>query len=111
MPSGRITVFDTEGRFGFLQPSEGGQDVYVSADELEDADELRPGDIVDYELSEEDEQSDEGPHAQNVRITERAPEDNPSGRVVTGGPPPTWDRLEEVEQELRSSGRRRRRRR
>jgi cold shock CspA family protein len=107
MPQGRVKVFDTERRFGFLQPSEGGRDVFVHASEVEGEDELRPGDVVEYEEGE----GDEGPAAQSVTVIERAPEDVPTGRVVAGGGPPTWDELERLHRDQRSDRRQRRRRR
>jgi CspA family cold shock protein len=107
MPTGRVKVFDDERNFGFLKPVEGGNDIFVHASELQDVDTLRPGDVVEYEVGE----GDDGPQATGVRIAQRAPEDNPAGRVVTGGPPPTWDRLEELDRERRQQRRQRRRRR
>lgn len=107
MPTGRVKVFDDEGNFGFVQPLDGGRDVFVHASEVDGVDILRPGDVVEYELH----QGDDGPQATSVRIAERAPEDNPTGRVVTGGPPPTWDELEAIERQTRYDRRQRRRRR
>lgn len=106
MPTGRVKMFNTERKFGFAQPSDGGRDVFVRASDVEDAESLRPGDIIEYELGE----NDEGIHATNVRVTERAPEDNPAGRVVSGAPP-TWDELEAISRDLRQDRRQRRRRR
>lgn len=107
MPTGRVKMFNTERNFGFAQPTEGGRDVFVHASAVDGTEPLRPGDIIEYELAE----SDSGLQATNVRVTERAPEDNPAGRVVTGGAPPTWDKLEEISRELRQDRRQRRRRR
>lgn len=105
MPTGRVKVFDDERNFGFLQPLEGGQDVFLHVSEV-DAEALRPGDLVEYELEEDD----EGPRATSARVTERAPEDNPTGRVLAGAPP-TWDELDDIHRQSRESHRRRRRRR
>ncbi|MBW3577337.1 MAG: cold shock domain-containing protein [Actinobacteria bacterium] len=106
MPTGRVKVFDEERNFGFVQPIEGGEDVYVHASTLEGT-VLRSGDVIEYDVQE----GDDGPQATSVRIAERAPEDNPAGRVVVGGPPPTWDELEQIEREKRQRRRQRRRRR
>jgi cold shock CspA family protein len=103
----RVKVFDEERRYGFLQPLEGGRDVFVHASEVEGDDVLRPGDVVEYDLAE----GDDGHHAAGVRVLERAPEDNPAGRVVTGGAPPTWDQLERIQRDMRQQRRQRRRRR
>lgn len=107
MPTGRVKVFHTDRSFGFIQPTEGGVDVYVHESNMEAETAPRPGDVVEYELSDE---QDDGPKAATARVTERAPEDNPAGRVVTGAPP-TWDQLEEIDRERRSDKRQRRRRR
>lgn len=106
MPTARVKVFDKERSFGFAQPAGGGRDVFVHAENIEGEDILRPGDIIEYELAE----TDEGRQATNVRVTERAPDDNPAGRVVSGAPP-TWDELEEISRDLRYDRRQRRRRR
>lgn len=105
--SGRVKVFDEERNYGFLQPLEGGRDIFVHASEVEDGATLRPGDVVEYDLT----KTDDGPQATSVRILERAPEDNPAGRVVTGGAPPTWDQLERIQRDMRHQRRQRRRRR
>lgn len=107
MPSARVKIFDTERSYGFAQPLEGGKDVYVHASEVEGVDELRPGDVIEYEEAE----TEEGIQATQVKVTERAPDENPAGRVVAGGPPPTWDKLEEIDRQLRQDRRQRRRRR
>lgn len=106
-PSGRVKVFDEERNYGFLQPLEGGRDIFVHASEVEDGTALRPGDVVEYDLT----KTDDGSQATSVRILERAPEDNPAGRVVTGGAPPTWDQLERIQRDMRHQRRQRRRRR
>lgn len=107
MPQGRVKVFDEERNFGFVQPLEGGFDVYVHRSELGEVESLRVGDIVEYEIGE----GDDGPVAREVKVTERAPDELPTGRVVAGGPPPTWDQLEDIERQKRDARRQKRRRR
>lgn len=107
MPSGRVKNFDEERNFGFIQPTDGSRDVFFHASAVTDDEVPRPGDVVEYES----EAGDDGPEASSVEITERAPEDNPTGRVVAGGAPPTWDELEEQQRQRRHERRQRRRRR
>lgn len=108
MPEGRVKNFDEERSFGFIQPLDGSRDVFVHASVVEGDEPLRPGDIVEFES----EDGDDGPEATSVSITERAPEDNPTGRVVhVGSPPPTWDELEEQQRQRRRDRKQRRRRR
>ncbi len=108
MPEGRVKNFDEDRAYGFIQPLDGSRDVFVHASVVEDDDPLRPGDVVEFES----ENGDDGPQATTVTVTERAPEDNPTGRVVNvGSPPPTWDELEQQQKQRRHSGKQRRRRR
>jgi cold shock protein len=107
MPTGRVKVFHTDRDFGFIQPIEGGDDIFVHASSLVSDPPPRPGDVVEYEL----EANDDGPKATAVRVMERAPADNPAGRLVTGGGPPTWDELEEIDRHRRTQRRHRRRHR
>lgn len=108
MPEGRVKNFDEERSFGFIQPLDGTRDVFVHASVVDGDDALRPGDVVEFES----EDGDDGPQATEVTVTERAPEDNPTGRVVNvGSPPPTWDELEQQQKQRRHSGKQRRRRR
>lgn len=110
MGTGRVTVFDEERNFGFVQPDSGGFDVFVHASVIEEDERLRPGDLVEYDVEEEHEHDTE-PRATSVRIVDRAPEHQPAGRVVVSGAPPTWDELEDMESKRRKKRRRRRRRR
>jgi cold shock protein len=103
MPTGRVKTFDASHQYGFLQPSDGTDDVFVHASAVEGEDGLHPGDLVEYEIAE-----DEGaPKAGKVRVAQRAREGNPVGRML--GAPPTWDEIEDIEREHRQQRRRRRR--
>ena len=103
MPTGRVKVFDASRKFGFLQPVEGGEEVFVHGSHVEGDEGLRAGDLVEYELAEDGRK----PEARTVRVTRQAPEDTPAGRMVAG-PPPTWDQLEEIDRHTRHPRRRRR---
>lgn len=108
MPEGRVKNFDEDRAYGFIQPLDGSRDVFVHTSVVEDDEPLRAGDIVEFEADD----GDDGPQATTVTVTERAPEDNPTGRVVhVGSPPPTWDELEEQQRQRRRSHKQRRRRR
>ena len=101
MATGTVKVFHTDRNFGFLT-TEVGDDVYVHADQV-DGDTLNPGDIVEYELNDE-EGRDKA--AVGVKVVKAAPAANPVGRTMA--PPPTWDTLEERERQRRQARRRRR---
>lgn len=101
MPTGRVKVFDADREYGFVAQDDSPNDLYISASDIED-DELTPGDIVEFEITE----GDQGTQATNVRVTHPAPEGNPVGRVMNA--PPTWDRLEEMDRKRRQRRRRRR---
>ncbi|MBW3562040.1 MAG: cold shock domain-containing protein [Actinobacteria bacterium] len=108
MPEGRVKNFDEDRNYGFIQPLDGSRDVFVHGSTVEADEPLRAGDVVSFEL----EDGDDGPEASDVTVVERAPEDNPTGRVVhVGAPPPTWDELEEQQRQRRQSHKQRRRRR
>lgn len=108
MPEGRVKNFDEDRSYGFIQPLDGSRDVFVHASAVDEDEPLRSGDVVSYEL----EKGEDGPEATDVTVIERAPEDNPAGRVVrVGSPPPTWDELEAQQRDRRHDRKQRRRRR
>ena len=103
MPTGRVKVFHPDRNFGFITADDG-RDFYVSSDDL-NGDELRSGDVVEFEEAEGDEPRGE-PRAVSVSVTKQAPEDNPVGRTMNA--PPSWDELQELERQRRMARRRRR---
>jgi cold shock CspA family protein len=101
MATGTVKVFHTDRNFGFLT-SEGGDDVYVHADQV-DGGSLTPGDVVEFEVEDEDGRDRS---AVSVKVVKAAPAENPVGRTMAA--PPTWDALEERERQRRAARRRRR---
>ena len=101
MATGTVKVFHTDRNFGFLT-TEVGEDVYVHADQV-DGGALTPGDLVEFEL---DEEEGRDKAATSVKVVKAAPAANPVGRTMA--PPPTWDTLEERERQRRQARRRRR---
>lgn len=101
MPTGRVKVFNSERKFGFIT-TEDGAEVYVAADAVADG-VLHSGDEVEFETQE----TEKGRNvAASVTVTKRAPADNPVGRTMAN--PPSWDQLEERERQRRQNRRRRR---
>ncbi|MDX1653500.1 MAG: cold shock domain-containing protein [Brumimicrobium sp.] len=62
MPQGTVKFFNTEKGFGFIVPSESGNDVFVHANGL--IDEVREDDKVEYDV----EQGRKGLNAVNVKV-------------------------------------------
>ena len=62
--TGKVKWFNDKKGFGFIEPSEGGKDLFVhmSDIQMEGYKTLRDGQNVDYEVAE----SDRGPAAKNV---------------------------------------------
>lgn len=60
---GTVKWFNQTKGFGFIAPSDGGKDVFVHKSEVQDAEELRDGDQVEFEVV----QGAKGPQAGNVR--------------------------------------------
>lgn len=101
MATATVKVFHTDRNFGFLT-TESGDDLYVHADQV-DGGSLTPGDVVEYELNDE-EGKDRA--ATSVTVVKQAPAANPVGRTMAN--PPTWDVLEDRERQRRQARRRRR---
>lgn len=55
MPSGKVKFFNAERGFGFILPADGGRDVFVHMKALRRAKlkSLEPGQVLEYELSDE----------------------------------------------------------
>lgn len=73
MQLGTVKWFSSEKGYGFIQPKDGGEDIFVhrnNVDGLGWEDSLREGESVEYDT----EQTDKGISAINVQRTE-----NPSG--------------------------------
>ena len=61
---GTVKWFNSVKGFGFITPSNGGNDVFVHKSEAPDS--LRDGDRVEYEVA----QGDKGPTATKVRLAD-----------------------------------------
>ncbi len=59
---GTVKWFNSTKGFGFITPSDGGNDVFVHQSEAPGS--LREGDRVEFEVS----QGDKGPQAKNVQV-------------------------------------------
>lgn len=101
MPTGTVKVFHTDRNFGFLV-TDVGDDLYVHGDQVAGGS-LNPGDIVEYEVADQEGQS---AAAVGVTVVKAAPLANPVGRTMAS--PPDWDTLEERERQRRALRRRRR---
>jgi cold shock CspA family protein len=101
MPTGRVKVYNSEAKYGFIT-SEDGAELYVPGDAVADG-MLHSGDQVEFETVETEKGRN---HASSVTVTKKAPADNPVGRTMAN--PPSWDQLEERERQRRQNRRRRR---
>ena len=64
---GTVKWFNSAKKFGFITLSEGGKDVFVHADDIQNASKtLNDGDQVEFEVI----QAEKGPQAKDVRATE-----------------------------------------
>lgn len=63
MPKGKVKFFNSEKGFGFIQPEDGSQDIFVHISGVESGEELRENQEVEYEVGE----GRKGPCAENVR--------------------------------------------
>jgi cold shock CspA family protein len=65
---GKVLRFDEIRGYGFIAPEDGGDDVFMHANDFRDDETLfRPGAVVEFEL----EDGDRGPKASNIRVVER----------------------------------------
>ena len=76
MASGRVKWFDSKKGFGFIEAAERERDVFVhhSGIASEGYRHLKEGDQVDFDI----EETDKGPQAVNVRLTENPAQENPT---------------------------------
>jgi CspA family cold shock protein len=63
MPTGTVKWFNSQKRFGFITPDEGGNDLFVHANSIEGG-LFRDNDEVKYEVG----QGQKGPCAENVTL-------------------------------------------
>lgn len=65
---GKVLRFDEIRGYGFIAPEDGGDDVFMHANDFRDDETLfRPGAVVEFDL----EEGDRGPKASNIRVVER----------------------------------------
>jgi CspA family cold shock protein len=70
MPTGRVKWFNAEKGYGFIEPNEGGQDLFVHFSSIQDGGylTLNEGDEVEFAMG----QGQKGPQAQNVKVVRNA---------------------------------------
>jgi CspA family cold shock protein len=76
MASGRVKWFDSKKGFGFIEAAELEKDVFVHHSGIagDGYHHLKEGDQVEFEL----EETEKGPQAVNVRLTENPAQENPA---------------------------------
>ncbi len=65
MPTGKVKWFNSQKRFGFITPDDGGKDLFVHANSIEGGT-LKDEDNVKYEIG----QGQKGPCAESVALTD-----------------------------------------
>jgi len=72
MPTGRVKWFSSEKGYGFIEPDDGGPDVFCHYSEIEGQGfrSLYENDRVEYELG----QGRKGPQAMNIKVIEGSAE-------------------------------------
>jgi len=63
---GKVKFFNNMKNFGFIEPDEGDDDLFVHRSDLEGVNYLNEGDIVEFEVGE----GEKGPRAMNVTKVE-----------------------------------------
>ncbi|MBW1601371.1 cold shock domain-containing protein [Streptomyces sp. JJ66] len=70
MALGKVVRFDDVRGYGFIVPDDGGEDIFMHANDLQDDKSLyRPGAVVEFELG----HGERGPKASVVSVVEAAP--------------------------------------
>lgn len=74
MVNGKVVRFDDDRGYGFLAPDDGGEDVFVHANDIQEAkQQFRPGARVEFSI----EAGDRGLKASNVRLLDAEPQGRP----------------------------------
>ena len=88
---GKVLRFDEIRGYGFIAPEDGGDDVFMHANDFRDDETLfRPGAVVEFDL----EDGDRGPKASNIRVVDRnasAPASNAASVDVSRRAQPSGD--------------------
>jgi len=63
---GKVKFFNNMKNFGFIEPDEGDDDLFVHRSDLEGVNYLNEGDVVEFEVGE----GEKGPRAMNVKKVE-----------------------------------------
>lgn len=89
MASGRVKWFDSKKGFGFIEAAELEKDVFVHHSGIagDGYHHLKEGDQVEFEL----EETEKGPQAVNVRLTEAAAPEDPAPEAAASEDPAQSD--------------------